>query len=389
MRLGVDASNLRRGGGVTHLRNILRYADPERFGIKEVTLWAAKAQLDLIEDRPWLIKCHQPALEGNILSRLFWQKWTLNRLAADSCDLLFAPGGLCSVRSVPYVTMCRNLIPFMWTELWRYGLSYMALRSTLLRFGQLRSFRKAEGLIFLSRYCLELLGTGMLPDDIIARSVVIPHGVETSFLREPKDDGGFKDRDVNNPIRVRYISIIDVYKHQWTVVEAIGALRRQGYPVELSLIGPSYPKAGKKLAAAMSSVDPTGAFVHYFGQADYDDIAAMYRECDLFVFASSCESFGMILLEAMASGLPIASSNRTTLPEILDGCGLYFNPEDATEIANALKRLIESDQERGILAHKAFVRAGEYSWERTARDTMRFIAETAAALSITSNKDSR
>lgn len=384
MRLGIDASNLRRGGGVTHLANILRYGEPQRFGIEKVVLWAGRNQMDLIEDRPWLEKSDQPALDRNLLSRLYWQTKTLNRIAANSCDLLFAPGGLCSVRSVPYITMCSNLLPYMWKELRRYGVSYMSLRFILLRYGQLRSFRNAEGLIFLSRFCLKTLSDGLLPANVVSKAAVIPHGVEKMFFHAPEDDGVFADRDALNPIRVQYISIVNVYKHQWNVVDAIGELRRQGYPVELTLIGPSHPPALRKLDEARSRVDPAGEFIHYLGKAEYDDLPAMYRDCDIFLFASSCESFGLILLEAMASGLPIACSNRTTLPEILGDCGTYFDPENVGEITDAVKSLIDSDSYRQSLASKAFRRAGEYSWVKAANETMRYIANTARNLNIIS-----
>jgi len=66
----------------------------------------------------------------------------------------------------------------------------------------------------------------------------------------------------------------------------------------------------------------------------------MMMQADLFVFASSCETFGISLLEAMAVGLPIACSNKSSLPETLQDGGEYFDPEDDQSIASAVKRLI-------------------------------------------------
>src|SRR5713226_6986202 len=81
MRLGVDASNIRAGGGVTHLVELLRSADPPAHGFSQVIVWSGQATLDRIEDRPWLVKSSQPMLGRSLPYRAFWQRFSLSRLA--------------------------------------------------------------------------------------------------------------------------------------------------------------------------------------------------------------------------------------------------------------------------------------------------------------------
>ena len=155
MRLCIDASNIRSGGGITHLVEILRHADPPAHGFDQVFVWASRATLAALEERPWLVKRTEPVLEQHYLRRGLWQRNRLGDLARrDACDVLFVPGGSFATDFRPVVTMSRNSLPFDYRELFRYGLSSTTLRMLLLRWSQSRSFRLADGLIFLTEYGL-------------------------------------------------------------------------------------------------------------------------------------------------------------------------------------------------------------------------------------------
>ena len=98
MRVAIDAANIRAGGGVTHLVEFLRAAEPQVFGIDRILIWACASTLARIEDRPWLEKRTDPALEANLLKRLMWQRFGLSRLLrTERIDLLFVPGIIQSV----------------------------------------------------------------------------------------------------------------------------------------------------------------------------------------------------------------------------------------------------------------------------------------------------
>ncbi len=174
-----------------------------------------------------------------------------------------------------------------------------------------------------------------------------------------------------------YVSIVEVYKHQWHVAESVSRLRAEGLPVALDLVGPSTPSALTRLKKTMSRVDPAGAVVRYLGSVPHAKLGERYAEADLFLFASSCEAFGQILIEAMSAGLPIACSRQSAMTELLGEAGVYFEPEDPQDIARALLELIESAPLRARLATAAFERAKSYSWDRCARETFAFLARGA------------
>ncbi len=376
MILGVDASNIRAGGGITHLVELLAAAEPARYGFNTVVIWASAATLSLLEERPWLAKRSDPILEKHYLHRALWQRNRLGELAKkEGCNLLFIPGGSFATDFRPVVTMSQNLLPFEWKELSRYGVSLTTFRLILLRWTQSHSFRKASGTIFLTRYAQDVVLK--VTETLQGKVAIIPHGIEKRFLNRPRTHRPLAECGEANPIRLVYVSIINVYKHQWRVAEAVVKLRAEGLPVVLDLIGPAYPTALRKLREVLLRVDPTGSFIRYCGAIPYKKLHSHYAEADLCIFASSCENMPNTLLEGMASGLPIACSQRGPMPEILGDAGVYFNPEDPASIFDAIRKLIESPVLRTEMAQAAYERAQEYSWKRCADQTFGFFAEVA------------
>jgi len=82
------------------------------------------------------------------------------------------------------------------------------------------------------------------------------------------------------------------------------------------------------------------------------------------------EGFGLPALEAMASGTPLMSSNRSSLPEVGGDAALYFDPESVEEIAVAMERLLTDSTLRWQLIRKGLERAKQFSWEACARTTL-------------------
>jgi glycosyltransferase involved in cell wall biosynthesis len=374
MQLGIDASNLRAGGGITHLVELLGAGDPVRHGIDRVLVWSGRALLDRLPVRPWLETIHVPQLDGGLASRLWWQRSALARAAAGRADVLFLPGGSYGGRFHPFVTMSRSLLPFQADERRRYGLSAMGLKMLLLRAGQASTFRRAEGVIFLNDYAREvvLASTGPLS----GRTAIVPHGVTDAFRLAPRPQRPAADYRPDRPFRVLYVSNIEPYKHQWHVVDAVARLRARGLPIALELVGHSYPMARPRLDAALAAADPEGRDIRYAGPAEHAALVRHYHAADAFVFASSCENMPNILLEAMAAGLPIACADRGPMPGVLGDAGLYFDPEAPETIAAAIERLVGDPDLRATLAAGAHSRAGAFSWTRCADETFGFLARS-------------
>jgi glycosyltransferase involved in cell wall biosynthesis len=229
--------------------------------------------------------------------------------------------------------------------------------------------------IFLTEYARR--GVLRVTGPLSAATTIIPHGLNSRFQMAPKAQQSIFEYSYTKPYRILYVSTIDQYKHQWHVVEAVAALRKLGLPVALDLVGPAYPPALLQLNETISRVDAERCWAHYHGPIPYSELHEMYAKVDMGIGASTCETFGLILLEKMAAGLPIGCSRNEPMPEVVGDTGLYFDPEQPDDILRALRQLIESPQLRTQLAHASHRRAQQFSWQRCADETFGFLVEVA------------
>ncbi len=370
--VGVDASRNRSGGAKAHLIGLIARGNPLEHGIDQVHLWAYESLLDSVPDQSWLVKHNPAALEKSLIHQVIWQVFHLPGEARSvGCDIMLNTdaGTMSSVS--PSVTMSRDMLSYEPGEIDRYGWSKARLRLVLLRYIQNRSLRRSDGAVFLTNYAAKVIQQSC---GSLSRVRFIPHGVGQNFQELthtlPWPANG------ERPIRLLYISNAAWYKHQWMVIRAVEQLRNNGFNAILTLVGGGSGPAQQKLRRQMALSDPRGEFVTQKEFVPQADLPGYLAEADIFVFASSCENMPNTLVEAMAAGLPIACSQRGPMPEVLEDGGEYFDPEDPESIVSALRKLIEDSDLRQRLALRAKTLATRYSWERCARETWSFIAET-------------
>ena len=369
MILGIDATNIWKGGGRTHLSDLLAGFEPGAGGFRRIVVWTPSRTSRQLPVRDWIEYRTNPLIEGSSIGRLWWQfRHADSAMWKLEVSVLFVPGGIFLGRFRPLVAMSQNLLPFEPRERRRYALRITGLRYAVVRFLQSMTFRRATGVVFLTEYARDRVSeaTGVR----FRRSVVIPHGVGTSFFRT--QERLLSTSKGHTPFRLLYVSVVDLYKHQWNVVEAVGRLRRSGHDVCLDLVGPAL-YGQRRLARSIRNVDPNGEFVRYHGLVSRDDLPSWYGRADAFVFASTCENMPIILLEAMAASLPIASSNRGPMPEVVGDAAVLFDPEEVSSIANAVGRLVTDRRLRRQLAERADRRARQFTAARCASETMSFL----------------
>ncbi len=106
------------------------------------------------------------------------------------------------------------------------------------------------------------------------------------------------------------------------------------------------------------------------GFVDREDIPALMSLAEVFVYPSFYEGFGLPVVEAMACGTPVITSNISSLPEVASDAALLVDPLSTDSICNAIKTLAHDEGRRLLLREKGLKRAGEFSWEKTARETL-------------------
>lgn len=368
MVLGIEASNILAGGGIVHLKELLSHANPMDHGFHRTIIWASERTLQQLPDREWLIKKSHPWLNRSIVFRGLWLTLFFPKEARSAgIDILFSPGAN-HVNFDPVVSMCQNLLPFDRKESKLYGFSWMRFRIFILSYLQTKAFKRAKGIIVLTASNVHYIQEKV---SIENKHAVIPHGINSMFYHA----SSFKK--LNPTIKLLYVSTVDVYKHQWNVVQAVYSLLDKGYSVELTLVGSQYPSAWNKLKRSINIHPEYASHITYLSNVPYDELNKVYAAADIFVFASSCETFSLVLLESMTSNLPIACSDRDTLKDTLGDGGIYFDPYSAESIEKSIIELIDNNVLREELRAKAYTRAQSYSWSACADQTFRYLSKIA------------
>ncbi len=115
--------------------------------------------------------------------------------------------------------------------------------------------------------------------------------------------------------------------------------------------------------------------VQFLGAVDEKRLRQLYSACRFFVFPSTVESFGIILVEALASGCAVACSNASVMPEICADAAVYFESTDPNSIARHLIELHQDESLRKSLQERAVRRAAEFSWRATAQQSLDFLRQ--------------
>jgi glycosyltransferase involved in cell wall biosynthesis len=205
--------------------------------------------------------------------------------------------------------------------------------------------------------------------DLVARfpvaertAVTIPLAADAAFAAAVPGDVPAR-HGLDRPY-VLAVGALEPRKNLQRLVEAWGRLAptvRDGH--QLALVGPRGWDDEPILRAAAEG----GA--RLLGRVDDADLAALYAGCAAFAYPSLYEGFGLPVLEAMAAGAPVVTSNLSSLPEVAGDAALLVDPRDVDAIADALARVLGDPELARDLRARGRERAAAFSWERTARET--------------------
>jgi glycosyltransferase involved in cell wall biosynthesis len=371
--IGIDASRNRSGGARAHLIGIINALVKQPQNSIVLHIWSYKSLLDSLPSCNYIIKHNPLELEKNLFRQLVWQFFKLPKEAQKvKCDILLYTDAGALVNFSPSVVMSRDMLSYEKGEMNRYGFSFSKLRLILLKHLQAYSLKKADGAIFLTEYASNVIQTFTGP---IKNFKIIPHGVGDVFRSHVNKI--LKKTDIKNTnYKCIYVSNAAMYKHQWHVIKGIKYLRDQGYNLSLILVGGGTGPAQQKIDKEILASDPDNIYTKQFSFLNHNQLPMLIKEADIFIFASSCENMPNTLIEGMASGLPIACSNRGPMPEVLKNAGVYFNPEDYISIANSIMEILSDIDSSNHRSNLSIEYSKFYSWERCSNETIDFLYST-------------
>lgn len=191
---------------------------------------------------------------------------------------------------------------------------------------------------------------------------VIPNGIDTAMFRPaaptftPTSTPG--DAPLSDAVRVLFVGRFnEPRKGLAYLLEAVIRLRASGHPITVQIAGTGAPEHLAALAMR--------AGAQFLGRLSERDLAAAYRGCDIFCAPSIYgESFGLVLIEAMACGRPVVASDIRGYREAAEGAASLVAPRDSDALAAALLRVADDATLRRGLVERGLARAAELDWRR-------------------------
>lgn len=229
-----------------------------------------------------------------------------------------------------------------------------------------RLARRVKHIITVSEYTKSriLHHSGINADKVS----VIPNGIDNVFAPHRVEDVEAMRERLGIPSR-RYVLSLGSLEPRKNLSGLFGAWKRivQRIPEDIWLVVAG--GKGNRRVFQDVELDKLPARVHLTGHIADDELPALYAGALVFAYLSFYEGFGLPPLEAMASGVPVLTGNRTSLPEVVGDTGLMVDPYDQMAAAEALLRMIECRELRLELSQKAIERAGGFKWDKTAKTT--------------------
>ena len=175
-----------------------------------------------------------------------------------------------------------------------------------------------------------------------------------------------------------FLANTDPKKNLRGVLRALALLDEQGALGDLQLVMLDY--AEEALAAVLREVGAPGLRqrIQLCGYVPNQELPLIYSLAEIFLYPSLRESFGIPILEAMACGVPVITSNTSSMPEVAGDAARFVDPFRPETIAEAIQELHLDPARRAELAARGLVRAEQFSWANTARQVQQIYAEVLA-----------
>ena len=230
-------------------------------------------------------------------------------------------------------------------------------------------WKRADGLIAVSentrRDAVQCLGLN--PETI---RVIYP-GVAEPYFQADSGAAARSKYGLRRPYGL-YVGTIEPRKNLERLLDAwrdLSASVRQEF--DLVLAGPEGWKSAETLARLRSPA--TG--VRYLGYVPESDLPGLTAGATAFVYPSLYEGFGFPVAQAMAAGVPVITSNLSSLPEVAGGAAVLIDPRSTNELRDALYLLLTSPSKRTQMADAGKIEAQRFRWETCARLSCRFLEE--------------
>jgi len=302
-----------------------------------------------------------------------WEQWALPRAAQrEGCDVLHCTSNTGPIFSkVPLVTTLHDIIYLESVSIFKKaGTWYQKLGNMYRRYFVPPVIKKSKKVITVSNYEKHRINKYFGFKD--NRLQAIYNGVGEHFKR-------VTDAKVLETIGIKFdlpkkffffLGNTDPKKNTEGVLKAF-ALFDKIYPGQYQLVMLDYDEDELQRILATIGAPLLRKYIHLLGYVPNEQLPAIINQCSIFLYPSLRESFGIPILEGMACGVPVITSNTSSMPEIAgDGAALIVDPFKPQEITNAMQTLVEDEMLVALLSEKGIHRAKHFSWKAMAENVL-------------------
>ena len=254
---------------------------------------------------------------------------------------------------------------------------FRSLRSTQLRLTVRRTVQTAAKVVTGSEFSRSAIARAYGLDP--AAIALVPNAASPAFRpveRQRAAEGVLARFGIRGPFLLA-VGDLQPRKNQAGLVRAFAEMTRSlpQLPHSLVLAGQDTWFSGQvREAVRMSGVQTR---VRFTGFVTDEELLLLYNACEVFVFPSLYEGFGLPLLEAMACGRAVACSNVSAFPEVADAAAILFDPNSTEDMARAMSDLLLDHELRARMERLGLSRAAHFSWRKTAEMTLEVYREVA------------
>ncbi|MBO1059171.1 MAG: glycosyltransferase family 4 protein [Dolichospermum sp. JUN01] len=291
------------------------------------------------------------------LRRLLWTQFQLPKIYQNlKSQLLFSP-----IPEAPLYTNCRFIVTAFDMIPLRFP-NRLSPLTTYHKYYTPEVFKQAEHIICISE---------STANDIIQFYQIPSHKITPILLAG--DNSHFQFLNLPTRNYFLYVGRQDPYKNLQRLITAFSALpNRNDY--ELWLAGP-YDQRYSPLLEIQTQELGISHLVKFLNYVSYDELPIIINQAIALVFPSLWEGFGLPVLEAMACGTPVITSNISSLPEVAGDAAILINPYNPGEITAAMTTIINDSETRKQLVEKGLKRANQFSWEKTGLATVEVLKQ--------------
>ncbi|QII14114.1 mannosyltransferase B-like protein [Candidatus Kuenenia stuttgartiensis] len=372
MKIAINTTSAVAGGGVTYIKNLLTYLSKINTHHQFLILTTLKGKDVFYFQHPDFTFLSFRMASGNPLLRILWEQSILPFiLKKEGVDVLFSPGNICPLFStIPNVVMIQNLAPFD-DAIIDAERKIQKYRLKLLKLLTIASIKRAKKVIFISKKAIhDMKNLGLS----LKHANLIYHGKNEELFHENVDLD--KKQQIGNKYNlskfILYVSNIHRYKNFFELIKAFSLIcNKIDNEIKLVLVGRCFDDGYYDEMMRFIRERKFEERVLFLGEVSYEELPFLYASCLLFVYPSTCENCPNILIEAMACGAPILSSNIEPMPEMCGNAAVYFDPMNPITMADTICRTITDKNLILTLKKISLKRAENFSWENAVKNTLR------------------